>query len=72
MIHAGALHKPDIARYPAEAFAAVNVEGTRNLLEAAVAAGNDRFLFTSTTSLMIFRDGPRRQGGRGDAGVLAR
>ena len=52
-IHAGALHKPDIARYPAEAFAEVNVEGTRNLLEAAVAAGNDRFVFTSTTSLMI-------------------
>jgi len=53
VIHAGALHKPDIVRYPAEAFAEVNVEGTRNLLEAAVAAGNDRFLFTSTTSLMI-------------------
>ena len=53
VIHAGALHKPDIARYPAEAFHAVNVEGTRHLLEAAVAAGNDRFLLTSTTSLMI-------------------
>ena len=53
VIHAGALHKPDIARYPPEAFAAVNVEGTRNLLAAAVAAGNDRFVFTSTTSLMI-------------------
>jgi nucleoside-diphosphate-sugar epimerase len=53
VIHAGALHKPDIARYPESAFHAVNVEGTRNLLDAAVAAGNDRFLFTSTTSLMI-------------------
>jgi nucleoside-diphosphate-sugar epimerase len=53
VIHAGALHKPDIVRYPAEAFTAVNVEGTRNLLEAAAAAGNDRFVFTSTTSLMI-------------------
>lgn len=53
VIHAGALHKPDIARYPAAAFEAVNVEGTRNLLEAAVKAGNDRFVFTSTTSLMI-------------------
>ncbi|MBV9882982.1 MAG: NAD(P)-dependent oxidoreductase [Sphingomonadaceae bacterium] len=53
VIHAGALHKPDIVRYPPAAFAEVNVEGTRNLLEAAVAAGNDRFLFTSTTSLMI-------------------
>ena len=53
VIHAGALHKPDIVRYPEEAFRQVNVEGTRNLLEAAVRAGHDRFLFTSTTSLMI-------------------
>jgi UDP-glucose 4-epimerase len=53
VVHAGALHKPDIARHPPEDFRAVNVEGTRNLLEAAVAAGNNRFLFTSTTSLMI-------------------
>jgi nucleoside-diphosphate-sugar epimerase len=53
VIHAGALHKPDIVRYPQSAFHAVNVEGTRNLLEAAAAAGNDRFVFTSTTSLMI-------------------
>jgi len=53
VIHAGALHKPDIARYPASAFREVNVDGTRNLLEAAAEAGNDRFVFTSTTSLMI-------------------
>jgi UDP-glucose 4-epimerase len=53
VIHAGALHKPDIVRYPPEAFEAVNVEGTRNLLRAAAAAGHDRFIFTSTTSLMI-------------------
>ncbi len=53
VIHAGALHKPDIVRYPAQAFIDVNVTGTLNLLEAAVAAGHDRFVFTSTTSLMI-------------------
>lgn len=53
VIHAGALHKPDIARYPAQAFVDVNVSGTLNLLEAAQAAGHDRFVFTSTTSLMI-------------------
>jgi len=47
------LHKPDIVRYPAQAFIDVNVTGTRNLLEAAVAAGHDRFVMTSTTSLMI-------------------
>lgn len=53
VIHAGALHKPDIIRYPASAFVDVNVTGTVNLLEASVAAGHDRFIFTSTTSLMI-------------------
>jgi len=53
VIHGGALHKPDIARYPAQAFVDVNVTGTLNLLEAAKQAGHDRFVFTSTTSLMI-------------------
>jgi nucleoside-diphosphate-sugar epimerase len=53
VVHAGALHKPDIARVPSQHFVDVNVIGTLNLLEAAVAAGNDRFVFTSTTSLMI-------------------
>lgn len=53
VIHGGALHKPDIARYPIQSFIDVNVTGTLNLLEAASAAGHDRFVFTSTTSLMI-------------------
>lgn len=53
VIHAAALHKPDIVRYPRQAFVDVNVTGTLNLLEAAIAAGADRFIFTSTTSLMI-------------------
>ncbi|WP_109808734.1 NAD-dependent epimerase/dehydratase family protein [Sphingosinithalassobacter portus] len=53
VIHGGALHKPDIVRYPQQAFVDVNVTGTLNLIEAAVAAGHDRFVFTSTTSLMI-------------------
>jgi nucleoside-diphosphate-sugar epimerase len=53
VIHSGALHKPDIARYARQAFIDVNVTGTLNLLEAAAAAGNDRFVFTSTTSLMV-------------------
>ncbi|WP_407528997.1 NAD-dependent epimerase/dehydratase family protein [Methylobacterium oryzisoli] len=56
VIHAGALHKPDIARHPAQRFVDVNVTGTLNLLEAAVAAGHDRFVMTSTTSLMISRE----------------
>lgn len=56
VIHGGALHKPDIVRYPRRAFVDVNVTGTLNLIEAAVAAGNDRFVFTSTTSLMVRAD----------------
>jgi len=55
IVHAGALHKPSIATHSATDFVAVNVHGTLNLLEAAVAPGStvDRFVFTSTTSLMI-------------------
>jgi UDP-glucose 4-epimerase len=53
IIHSGGLHKPDIVRFPAQAFVDVNVTGTLNLLEAAARAGHDRFVFTSTTSLMI-------------------
>lgn len=53
VIHGGALHKPDIVRYPRQAFIDVNVSGTLNLLEAAVAHGCSRFVSTSTTSLMI-------------------
>jgi UDP-glucose 4-epimerase len=56
VVHAGGLHKPHIARYPKSAFIDANVTGTLNLLEAAAAAGHDRFIFTSTTSLMISQD----------------
>ena len=58
IIHTGALHKPDIETTARSDFVSVNVQGTLNLLEAAVAPGSkvDRFIFTSTTSLMISRD----------------
>jgi UDP-glucose 4-epimerase len=64
IIHAGALHKPNLATHTPTDFVAVNVQGTLNLLEAAVAPDSavDRFVFTSTTSLMIsnaFRAGGR-------------
>jgi len=55
VVHAGALHKPDIARFPEQAFIDTNVTGTLNLLQAAARAKHDRFVFTSTTSLMISR-----------------
>jgi nucleoside-diphosphate-sugar epimerase len=53
VIHAGALHKPDIVRYPQQTFIDVNVTGTLNLLLAAAENHITRFVFTSTTSLMI-------------------
>lgn len=53
VIHAASLHKPDIARHPRQAFVDVNISGTLALLEAAVRHGVGRFVFTSTTSLMI-------------------
>jgi nucleoside-diphosphate-sugar epimerase len=53
IIHAAARHKPHIATHDNSEFVAVNVQGTLNLLEEAVEAKVDRFVFTSTTSLMI-------------------
>lgn len=53
VVHSGALHKPDIARFPRQSFVDVNVTGTLNLLEASSATPGIPFVFTSTTSLMI-------------------
>jgi len=60
IIHSGALHKPNIESRANGDFVATNVQGTLNLLDSAVACGVERFVFTSTTSLMIsqaIRDG---------------
>ena len=62
IVHAAARHKPHIETHDNSEFVAVNVQGTLNLLEEAVAPGSKvgRFVFTSTTSLMIsqkIRDG---------------
>ena len=70
IVHAAARHKPHIETHDNSEFVAVNVQGTLNLLEEAVADGSkvDRFVFTSTTSLMIsqqIRDG--RAGGATEA-----
>ncbi len=56
IVHAGALHKPDIARFPRQAFIDVNTTGTLNVLEAALDAGHERLVLTSTTSLMVRED----------------
>ncbi|MFI5000592.1 MAG: NAD-dependent epimerase/dehydratase family protein [Reyranellales bacterium] len=70
IVHGAARHKPHIETHDNSEFVAVNVQGTLNLLEEAVAPGSkvDRFVFTSTTSLMIsqkIRDG--RAGGAREA-----
>jgi UDP-glucose 4-epimerase len=66
IVHAGARHKPHVETYPRAAFMDVNVSGTLNLLEDAVAAGVARFVFTSTTSLMISQE---TRAGRGPQAV---
>jgi UDP-glucose 4-epimerase len=50
IVHAATLHKPHVATNSHREFVDVNVSGTLNLLEEAVAAGVGRFVFTSTTS----------------------
>ncbi|MBN9087599.1 MAG: NAD(P)-dependent oxidoreductase [Reyranella sp.] len=65
IVHAGGLHKPQVATHDATRFIETNVQGTLNLLQEATARGStvDRFVFTSTTSLMIsqeIRDAHRR------------
>lgn len=54
IIHCAALHRPQLALRAAE-FVAVNVTGTRNLLDLAVAHGVPRFIYTSTTAVMTDR-----------------
>ena len=64
VVHGAALHQPDIARYPNQRFVDVNVSATLGLLEQAVAARVGRFVFTSSTSLMIsaaIREGRGRE-----------
>jgi nucleoside-diphosphate-sugar epimerase len=50
VIHSATLHKPHVGSHPRDQFVQTNVTGTLTLLEEAVQAGADRFLFTSTTS----------------------
>jgi UDP-glucose 4-epimerase len=50
IVHAATLHKPHVGTHTREQFVDTNISGTLNLLEEAVAAGVNRFVFTSTTS----------------------
>jgi nucleoside-diphosphate-sugar epimerase len=50
VVHAATLHKPHVGSHSRRDFVDANVTATLNLLEEAVAAGVERFAFTSTTS----------------------
>jgi nucleoside-diphosphate-sugar epimerase len=50
VIHSATLHKPHVATHSQQDFIDTNVTGTLVLLEEAVAAGVECFVFTSTTS----------------------
>ncbi len=49
--HAATLHKPHVATHGRQDFVDTNITGTLNLLEEAVVAGVNAFVFTSTTSV---------------------
>jgi nucleoside-diphosphate-sugar epimerase len=51
VLHAATLHKPHVATHTRQEFVDVNVTGTLNLLEEAVTAGVQSFVYTSTTSV---------------------
>lgn len=50
VLHTATLHKPHVATHSRQDFVDVNITGTLNLLEEAVSAGVQSFVFTSTTS----------------------
>jgi len=58
IVHAAALHRPHLATHDNSAFVATNVQGTLNLLEEAAAPQSrvDRFVFSSTTALMVSQE----------------
>jgi UDP-glucose 4-epimerase len=51
VFHAATLHKPHVATHTRQDFIDTNITGTLNLLEEAVAAGVESFVYTSTTSV---------------------
>jgi UDP-glucose 4-epimerase len=51
VFHVATLHKPHIATHSHQDFIDVNITGTLTLLEEAVTAGVESFVFTSTTSV---------------------
>jgi UDP-glucose 4-epimerase len=50
VLHTATLHKPHVVTHTPQQFIDTNITGTLNLLQEAVAAGVEAFVFTSTTS----------------------
>lgn len=51
VVHTAALHAPHVPHLPESAFTEVNVDGTRLVIEACLAARVPRLVYTSTTAL---------------------
>ncbi|MGV3560633.1 NAD-dependent epimerase/dehydratase family protein [Larkinella arboricola] len=51
VFHTATLHKPHVATHSHQDFIDTNITGTLNLLQEALAASVQRFIFTSTTSV---------------------
>jgi nucleoside-diphosphate-sugar epimerase len=51
VFHTATLHKPHVGTHSMQQFIDTNITGTLTLLQEALAAGAERFLFTSTTSV---------------------
>jgi UDP-glucose 4-epimerase len=51
VLHTATLHKPHLATHSRQDFIDTNVSGTLSLLEEAVAAGVEAFVYTSSTSV---------------------
>jgi UDP-glucose 4-epimerase len=51
VFHVATLHKPHVATHSQQLFVDTNITGTLNLLQESVAAGVQRLIFTSTTSV---------------------
>ncbi len=51
VFHAATLHRPHVDTHPRQDFIDINMTGTLNLLEEAVSAGIESFVYTSTTSV---------------------
>ena len=51
VFHSATLHKPHLGTHSGQQFVNTNITGTLTLLEEAVSAGVESFIFTSTTSV---------------------